>query len=202
MSPYVVRSPWPTAVAAQPRFGRDQALAIVHEFVKNENLRRHMYACEAAMKVYALKFGGDTEKWGIVGLLHDFDWEIHPSLEEHPTKGQAILESRGVPKEIRQAILAHAPHTGVVAESMMEKCIFAVDELTGMIVACALVTPDKKLANVTIESIKKKLKQKSFAGNVSRDDITKGVALLGLSEDEHFQIVLTAMQSIHEQLGL
>ncbi len=181
---------------------RDEALAILQEYVQNENLRRHMYACEAAMRSYARKCNGDPDEWGIVGLLHDFDWEIHPTLEDHPTKGQSILESRGVPEPIRQAILAHAPHTGVAAESMMEKCIFAVDELTGFIVACALVTPDKKLANVTVEAIKKKFKSKSFAANVSREDIAQSVIMIGLPADEHFQNVLTAMQGIHEQLGL
>lgn len=202
MSPYTVRSPWPTSVSAQPTFGRDQALALMHEYVKNENLRRHMYACEAAMRTYATKYHGDADQWGIVGLLHDFDWEIHPTLEDHPSKGQAILESRGVTADIRRAIMSHAPLTGVIPESQMEKCIFAVDELTGMIVACALVWPDKQLAHVTVDTIKKKLKQKAFAAKVSREDIAKGVELLGLPAEEHYQNVLTAMQTIHEQLGL
>lgn len=181
---------------------RDEALAILREHVKNENLRRHMYACEAAMRAYAGVHSGNADDWGLVGLLHDFDWEIHPTLEEHPTKGQQILESRGVPADIRRAIMAHAPHTGVKAESMMEKCIFAVDELTGFIVACALVTPEKKLAAVTVETIKKKLKQKAFAARVNREEIAQGLTLLGVSEDDHYQRVLTAMQGIHEQLGL
>ncbi len=181
---------------------REEALAILHDHVKNENLRRHMYATEAAMRAYAAKYDGDADEWGMVGLLHDFDWEIHPTLEDHPTKGQAILESRGVPENIRHAIMAHAPLTGVKPESMMEKCIFAVDELSGFIVACALIWPDKKLANVTVEGIKKKLKSKGFAAKVNRQDIVDGVALLGIPEDEHFQTVLTAMQNIHEELGL
>lgn len=181
---------------------RDEALAILHQHVANENLRRHMYACEAAMRAYAAKYDGDAETWGLVGLLHDFDWEIHPTLEDHPTKGQAILESQGVPAEIRHAILAHAPHTGVKAESMMEKCIFAVDELTGFIVACALVTPQKKLADVTVEAIQKKLKSKSFAARVNRQDIADGIQLLGVPEAEHYTTVLTAMQDIHDHLGL
>lgn len=202
MSPYTVRSPWPTTVTGQAAFTRDQALAILQEYVQNENLRRHMYACEAAMRAYAQKYGGDQDEWGIVGLLHDFDWEIHPTLDDHPAKGQAILENRGVPDQIRRAVMAHAPHTGVRTESMMEKCIFAVDELTGFIVACALVTPEKTLATVTVDGIQKKLKSKSFAAKVNRQDITDGVKLLGLSENEHYQTVLTAMQGIHEQLGL
>ncbi len=181
---------------------RDEALKILHEHVQNENLRRHMYAVEAAMRAYAGKYDGDPDEWGMVGLLHDFDWEIHPSLEDHPAKGQAILESRGVPSTIRQAIMAHAPHTGTKAETMMEKCIFAVDEISGFIVACALVQPDKKLANVTVEGIKKKLKSKGFAAKVNRDDIQQGVVLLGVPEDEHYQTVLKAMQDIHEEIGL
>lgn len=181
---------------------RDEAILILHEYVKNENLRRHMYATEAAMRAYAQKYEGDPEEWGIVGLLHDFDWEIHPTLENHPLKGQAILKSRGVPANILKGIMAHAPHTGVKAESAMEKCIFAVDELSGFIVACALVQPTKKLADVTVESIQKKLKSKGFAAKVNRDDIRQGIELLGVPEDEHFATVLKAMQGIHEQLGL
>ena len=174
----------------------------MHQYVQNENLRRHMYATEAAMRFYATKNGGDQDEWGIVGLLHDFDWEIHPTLEEHPAKGQSILEQAGVSVEARRAIMAHAPHTGTVAESMMEKCIFAVDELTGFLVACALVNPSKKLAEVKIDSVKKKLKQKGFAAKVNREDIEQGIKLLGLPEDEHIGNVLQAMQSIHEELGL
>ncbi|MEK7537932.1 MAG: HAD family hydrolase [Patescibacteria group bacterium] len=203
MSPYVVRSPWTSVTSAgQATFTRDQALAILHEHVKNENLRRHMYACEATMRAYAIKYNGNLDEWGLVGLLHDFDWEIHPNLDEHPVKGQAILESRGVPAHIRHAIMAHAPHTGVKPATMMEKCIFAVDELTGFIVACALVQPDKKLASVTVEGIKKKLKSKSFAAKVKRDEIAQGIVLLGIPENEHYRTVLTEMQNIHEELGL
>ncbi len=201
MSPYLVRSPW-AAATAQPAFTRDRALTILHAHVKNENLRRHMYATEAAMRAYALKYNGDPEEWGLVGLLHDFDWEVHPNLDDHPVKGQAILESRGVPEVIRKAIMAHAPHTGTKPETMMEKCIFAVDELTGFIVACALIQPSKKLADVTVDGIKKKLKSKSFAAKVNRDEIAQGLAMLGLPDDEHYQNVLTAMQGIHGTLGL
>lgn len=199
---YTIKTQWPTTLAGQSTFTRDQALAIVHEYVKNENLRRHMYACEAAMRAYALKYQGNPDDWGIVGLLHDFDWEIHPNLDDHPAKGQPILEQRGVPVAIRQAIMAHAPRTGVRPSTMMEKCVFAVDELTGFIVACALIQPEKKLANVTVDSIKKKLKSKSFAAKVNREDITQGLQLMQLPEDEHYQNVLSAMQSIHQELGL
>lgn len=198
---YTVQSPW-VVTATAPKFTRDQAIALMHQYVKNENLRRHMYACEAAMKAYAALYGGNSEEWGIVGLLHDFDWEIHPTAEEHPAKGQAILEQAGVSPAIRKAIMAHAPHTGVIAETMMEKCIFAVDELSGFIVACALVTPGKKLSDVTIESIAKKLASKSFAARVSRQDIADGIALLGRSAEDHYSTVLQSMQQIHEQLGL
>lgn len=198
---YTVQSPWVTTAAA-PRFTRDQALALMHTHVQNENLRRHMYACEAAMRAYAGLYGGDQEVWGIVGLLHDFDWEIHPTAEEHPVKGQSILAAAGVPDDIRQAIMAHAPHTGTIAQTMMEKCIFAVDELSGFIVACALVTPEKSLANVTIDSIKKKLLSKSFAARVSRQDIADGITLLGRTPDEHYATVLQSMQDIHKELGL
>lgn len=151
---------------------------------------------------YAAKYNGDPETWGIVGLLHDFDWEIHPTLEDHPAKGQSILEAAGVPADVRRAIMAHAEHTGVAPTTDMEKCIFAVDELTGFIVACTLVTPSKKLADVTVERIQKKLKEKSFAAKVNRADIAKGLVLLDLPETEHYQHVLSSMQRIHEQLGL
>ena len=181
---------------------RDQAIAILHQFVANENLRRHMYACEAAMRDYAGKYQGDPNEWGIVGILHDFDWEIHPTMADHPIKGQPLLEQAGVPESIRRAIMAHAVHTGVKPESMMEKSMFAVDELTGFIVACALVMPDKKLASVTVDGITKKLKQKGFAAKVNRQEIQQGIELLGLPAAEHFQNVLTSMQNIHEQLGL
>lgn len=202
MSGYSVTNPWPATMAGAKIFGRTQALAVLMANVKNENLRRHMYATEAAMRAYATQYQGNPDQWGLVGLLHDFDWEIHPTLEDHPAKGQAILERQGVPADIRRAIMAHAPHTGIRPESMMEKCIFAVDELTGFIVACALVQPTKKLADVTVDSIKKKLKQKSFAAKVNREEIAQGTALLGRSEDEHFGTVLKAMQEIHQVLGL
>ncbi len=181
---------------------RDEAVKILHHYVQNENLRRHMYATEAAMRMYADKYSGDPEEWGLVGLLHDFDWEIHPNLDDHPTKGQALLEAQGVPEPIRRAIMAHAPHTGIRPQTQMEKCIFAVDELSGFIVACALVRPEKKLAAVQVASIKKKLKQKAFAANVNREEIAQGVGLLDIPADEHYQNVLRAMQSIHQELGL
>lgn len=181
---------------------RTDALVILDEFVKNANLKKHMLAVEAAMRAYAAKFGGDPDEWGIVGLLHDFDWEIHPTLEDHPLKGQSILEQRSVPENIRHAILAHAPATGVRPETPMERAIFACDEISGFIVAVALMTPDKKLAEVTVESVEKKLKRKDFAAKVNRQEIEEGIATLGLPREQHFQTVLQALQGIHEQLGL
>ena len=135
-------------------------------------------------------------------MLHDFDWEIHPTIEKHPAKGEVILKDRGVPDTIRRAILAHAPHTGVTAETAMEKTVFACDEITGLIVAVALVTPSKKLADVTVERVMKKMKEKSFAANVNRDDIRNGAEMIGISLEQHIQNVLTVMQGIHTELGL
>lgn len=181
---------------------RAEALAIVDEFVKNPNLKKHMLAVEAAMRAYSQKYGGLPEEWGIVGLLHDFDWEIHPTIEEHPARGEAILKDRGLPDHLRRAILAHAKHTGIPRETQLEKAAFACDEITGLIVAVALVTPSRKLSDVTPERVIKKMKEKSFAANVNRDEIREGAELLGLPLEEHVQNVLTAMQSIHAELGL
>lgn len=174
----------------------------MHEFVKNENLRRHMYAVSEAMKQYARKYGEDEEKWAVVGLLHDFDWEIHPNAEEHPVKGSEILKERGYPEEILRAILSHADYTGVARESLMEKTLFAVDELTGFLTACALVQPSKKLKDVKVESVKKKFKKKEFARQVNREDIMKGAEELGVDLNEHIQFVINAMLGIEDKLGL
>jgi putative nucleotidyltransferase with HDIG domain len=182
---------------------RDHALKIVREFVKNENLVRHMLAVEAAMAAYAKKFGEDEEKYRIVGLLHDFDWEIHPTLEGHPQEGSAILRERGVSEEIIRAILSHAPHTGVSRDSNLEKAIFAVDELTGLITTTALVRPSKKIADVEVSSIKKKWKDKGFAAGVNRAEVEEGARELGVDLwNEHVPLVLGAMQSIAGDLGL
>lgn len=172
------------------------------EYTNSDSLRKHMLAVEAAMRFYARKFGEDEEKWGVVGLLHDFDYEQNPTLEKHPFVGVKILEERGYPEEIRRAVLAHAEHTGVKPETAMEKSIFAVDELTGFIVAVALVRPSKSIMDVKVKSVKKKMKDKGFARNVNRDDIRKGAELLGLSLDEHIGNVLQAMQGIAGELGL
>ena len=180
----------------------NEALEVMHEFVKNENLRKHMYSVSEAMRQYAKKYGEDEEKWAIVGLLHDFDWEIHPNAEEHPVKGSEILKERGYPEEILRAILSHADYTGVTRESLMEKTLFAVDELTGFITACALVQPSKKLADVKVESVRKKFKKKEFARQVNRDDMIKGAEGLGVDLNEHIAFVLNAMRGIEDKLGL
>lgn len=182
---------------------RDQALALVRKYVKNENLVRHMLAVEAAMAAYAKKFGEDEEKYRIVGLLHDFDWEIHPSLEEHPQKGSDILRAEGVSEEIIRAVLSHANHTGVTRESNLEKAIYACDEITGLITTTALVRPSKKISDVEVSSIKKKWKDKAFAAGVNRAEVEEGASELGVDLwGEHIPTVLKAMQEIAPDLGL
>ncbi len=181
---------------------RQDAWDLLTEFTKNPNLIKHALAVEAAMRAYARKFGEDEEKWGIVGLIHDFDYEQHPTLEEHPFAGAKILKERGWPDDIIKAVLAHADHTGVKRESLMEKALFAVDELTGLIVAVALVRPTKSILDVTVESVKKKWKEKSFAAGVKREDIERGAQELGVPLDEHIAIVLEAMKGIASELGL
>ncbi len=179
---------------------REEALRLLREYTKNENLIKHGLAVEAAMRAYARRFGEDEELWAITGLLHDFDYERFP--EEHPLRGAAILEERGYPEEVVYAIKAHADHTGLERKSLLDKALFAVDELTGMIVAVALVRPSKKLAEVTVSSVKKKMKDRSFARGVNREDIVRGAAELGVELDEHIGVVLEAMQGIASELGL
>jgi len=181
---------------------RDQALEILHEFTNSENLRKHAYAVEAAMRAYARKFGEDEDYWGVVGLLHDFDWEIHPKLPDHPLKGAEILRERGAPEAMVQDILAHAPFTEVPRDSLVRKTIFAVDELTGFIVAVALVRPSRSLSDLKAKSVRKKMKDKSFAAKVSREDIETGAQELGIDLSEHIQFVIDAMKEIAEVLGL
>lgn len=182
---------------------RDQALALVRQYVKNESLVRHMLAVEAAMAAYAKKFGEDEEKYRVTGLLHDFDWEIHPTLEEHPQKGSEILRDKAVDEEIIRAILSHATHTGVSRDSNLEKALFACDELTGLITTTALVRPSKKIADVEVKSIKKKWKDKAFAKGVNRQDVVDGAEALGVDLwTEHIPLVLDAMKNIAEDLGL
>ncbi len=182
---------------------RDQALQIVRQYVKNENLVRHMLAAEAAMAAYAKKFGEDEEKYRVTGLLHDFDWEIHPTLDGHPMKGEPILRQRGVSEEIIRAIQSHAERTGVSRDSNMEKALFACDELTGLITTTALVRPSKKIADVEVKSIKKKWKDKGFAAGVNRLDVENGARELGVDLwEEHVPTVLKAMKEIAVDLGL
>ncbi len=180
---------------------RDEALEILHEFVENLNLRKHAYAVEAAMRAYAHKYGEDEEYWGNLGLLHDFDWEIHPTLEEHPSKGAEILRERGVDEELVMDIQAHAPHSGVPRDSLVRRAIFAVDELTGFIVACSLVRPNG-IADLKAKSVKKKMKDKSFAAAVDRDDLRTGAEELGEDLTEHIDFVIDAMRGINDVLGL
>jgi putative nucleotidyltransferase with HDIG domain len=182
---------------------RNDAWAIVEEFVKNKNLQKHMLAVEAAMAGYAKKFNEPEEIWRVVGLLHDFDWEIHPTLEGHPQKGADILRSRGVSEEIIRAVLSHANHTGIKRESLLEKSLYACDEITGLIVACALVRPTKNIADVDIKSIQKKFKEKSFAAGVNRQEVIDGAAELGVDLwADHVPLVLKSMQAIAKELGL
>lgn len=181
---------------------RDEALKIVREYVKNESLVRHMFSVEAAMRFYAEKFNEDVETWANVGLLHDFDWEIHPTLEEHPQAGAPILRERGVPEEIIQAILSHADHTGVPRVSRMEKALYACDEITGLVTAVALVRPSRSLYDLTVSSVKKKWKDRAFAAGANRDEITKATQEFGMDLWEHVDNVIQAMRRIAPELGL
>jgi putative nucleotidyltransferase with HDIG domain len=181
---------------------RQKALDLVNEFVKNENLVRHMLAVEAAMRFYAEKSGQDVERWGVVGLLHDFDWEIHPTLEHHPQDGAPILRERGVPEDIIRAILSHADHTGVARQSTMEKALLACDEITGLVIAVALVRPSRSLEDLTSKSVKKKWKDKAFAAGANRDEIARATEDFGVELWEHVDNVILAMQRIAPDLGL
>jgi putative nucleotidyltransferase with HDIG domain len=181
---------------------REQALAIVNEFIENQNLIRHMLAVEAAMRFYAEKFDEDEELWGITGLLHDFDWEIHPTLDEHPQAGEPLLRERGVPEIVIRAIQSHADHTGVPRESQMEKALFACDEITGLITAVALVRPSRSLMDLQVKSIKKKWKDKAFAAGANRDEIAQGAEEFGIELWVHVGNVIEAMRLIAPDLGL
>src|SRR6266404_4762847 len=185
---------------------REQAWGLLTEFTQSESLRKHALAVEACMRAYARKFHpGSPEKeelWGVVGLLHDFDYEKYPSLDDHPYKGNEILKERGYSDEIRRAIMSHADYTGVTRDSQMEKALFACDELAGFITATALVKPSKSLAEVDAKSVRKKMKDKAFARSVSRDDIVNGAKDLGVDLDEHIAFCIEAMKSIAKSLGL
>ncbi len=181
---------------------REDAWALLCEYTQSPGLRKHALAVEAAMRAYARKFGEDEEKWAIVGLLHDFDYEIHPTLDKHPQEGAKILRERGYSEEIVTAILSHARHLGVPRNTPLEKTLFAVDELTGLITAAALVKPNKSLAEVEARSVRKKMKDKSFARSVNRDDIVEGAQDLEVDLNEHIAFVIEAMQGVAEELGL
>ena len=181
---------------------RPEALAIVREYIKNENLVRHMLAVEAAMRFYAEKFGQEPETWGITGLLHDFDWEIHPTLENHPQAGAPLLRQRGVPEEIVRAVLSHADHTGVPRQSLMEKALYACDEITGLVTAVALVRPSRSLHDLEASSVKKKWKDKAFAAGANREEIAKATEEFGIELWEHVGNVILAMRRIAPELGL
>ncbi len=183
-------------------FNRDEAWKILCEFSKEERTRRHGIAVEAVMRAYAQQLGGDEEKWGIVGLLHDFDWEIHPDEERHPRDGSKILEERGVPEDIRYAILCHAPFLGLDYRSDMDRAIYASDELSGFVIACTLVRPDKSLSSLKVSSVKKKMKDKAFARSVNRDDLVNGARDLGVELDDHIRFVADALKPVASELGI
>ena len=180
---------------------RDAAFAIVQEYVSNENLIRHMLAVEAAMRFYAEKYDQDADLWGNTGLLHDFDWEIHPNLEEHPMAGAPILREKGVPEEFIQAILSHADRTGVPRETLMQKALMACDEITGLITAVALVSPSRSLDDLKVKSVKKKWKDRSFAAGADREEIAHAVEEFGVELWEHTSNVILAMRTIGPELG-
>ncbi|MBC7189040.1 HDIG domain-containing protein [Candidatus Aerophobetes bacterium] len=181
---------------------REEAMQLLRSYTTNQNLIKHALAVEEAMRAYAEKFGEDPEKWAVTGLLHDFDYEKHPSAREHPYEGVKILKERGYAPEMIQAILAHGDHTGAPRETLLAKTLYAVDELTGLIVAVALVRPSRKISDVTVSSVMKKWKDKAFAKGVNRENIEKGAKELGVDLKEHVGIVLEAMKKIADKLGL
>ncbi|MFQ5551049.1 MAG: HD domain-containing protein [Gemmatimonadales bacterium] len=183
------------------------ALALMHEYTESERLRKHMYAVESAMRAYARKYGEDEERWAVVGLLHDFDYEKYPNdshspTEEHPSFGVGLLRDRGADEDICEAILGHADYTGVPRNSLMAKTLYAVDELCGFLVACALVRPSKSLADTQVKSVKRKLKDKGFARGVDRDEVRRGAEELGVDLDEHIAFLLEALRPVEGRLGL
>ncbi len=181
---------------------RQRALALLREYTKNENLVKHGLAVAAAMRYYAEKHGEDADKWEVVGILHDFDYEIHPTLDEHPQAGEPILRQHGYPDDVIYAILAHGTHLNLPFKSQMDKTLWAVDELAGFVTAAALVRPGRSIMGLEAQSVKKKMKDKAFARAVRREDITGGAELLGLPLEEHIANVIAGMQRIADDLGL
>ena len=181
---------------------REEAWSLLTEFTQSESLRKHALAVEACMRAYARKLGGDESLWGLVGLIHDFDYEKYPSAEDHPFKGSEILKERGYSEEIRRAILSHAGYSGVPRETPMEKALFACDELAGFITAATLVKPSKSLSELDAKSVRKKMKDKAFARSVNRADIVNGAADLGVDLEEHITFCIEAMKAVAADLGL
>jgi len=181
---------------------RDEAFNLVNDYIKNPNLLNHMLCVEAAMQYYAEQYGEDVEKWRVTGLLHDFDWEIHPTLEGHPQAGEPILRERGVPEEIIRAVLSHAEHLNIPRLSLMEKALFACDEVTGLVTAVALVRPSRSLYDLTSSSVKKKWKDRAFAAGANREEIARGAEELGVELWQHVDNVILAMRKIAKELGL
>ena len=186
---------------------RQQALDLMHEYTASEPLRRHMYAVEIAMRAMAERAGEDADAWGLVGLVHDFDYErfpndAHSPTGEHPAEGVRILAARGLPDDMQRAILGHATYTGVPRDTPMARALFAVDELCGFLVACALVRPSRSLADLEVKSVRKKLKDKAFARGVSREDVERGAEELGVPLDEHIAFVLAALRPHEREIGL
>ena len=181
---------------------REHTLEFLRQHVKTDMLMKHLFTVEAAMRGYARKYSEDEERWAIAGLLHDFDWEICPTPESHPTFGANILREHGYPEDIIRAVLTHGEHTGIPRESLMEHTLFAVDELSGFIRAVALVRPGKSLDDVSPRSVHRKLRDKNFAKDVNREDIRKGVEELGVDLDEHISFIAESMKPIAERIGL
>lgn len=181
---------------------REQAWQIVCEFIRSDGLRKHALAVEACMVAYARKYNEEETVWAITGLLHDFDWEIHPQIPDHPMKGEPILAERGVSEQIRRAILAHATYSGVPRDSLLAKTLYACDELAGFLTAVALVKPNRSIFEVDVRSVRKKMKDKAFARSVNRQDVIEGAQELGVNLEEHIDFCVHAMQARAEELGL
>ena len=180
---------------------RQAAWELLCQYTKSENLRKHALAVEACMRAYARRFGEDEEKWGVAGLIHDFDYELYPNAPDHPLKGSEILREQGYPEDIRRAILGHADYSGVPRDTLMAKALFASDELAGFITACALVRPDR-IQSLEARSVRKRMKDKAFARSVRREDITQGAEELGVPLDEHIAFSIEAIRAIADALGL
>jgi putative nucleotidyltransferase with HDIG domain len=181
---------------------REEAFGLLTQYTTKDGLIKHALAVEACMREYAKRFGEDEEEWGTVGLIHDFDYERYPDLSDHPFKGAEILRSMNIKEDWIRAILGHGDHTGVGRDTKMAQALYACDEITGFVVAVALVRPSKKLADLMVKSVKKKLKDKAFAAKVSREDIEKGAAELGIPLEEHIEFVIEAMKKVSDSIGL